>query len=119
MPKIIITNNQLFHIEQEITRLQMEWPGLYLLVQGKLHAFLKATVSERKIFNDKLRAIQGKYIQYDGNDMPIYANEERTAWLFKESVAGRDGQLLTGDQVSEAYEAEATEFFNRSVTINF
>lgn len=115
-----ITNNQLWLIENDLTAVARQSPGIAFLLATKIQQFYSRNEVLLKILHKRVHEIQKKYIVHDDNNQPQYvAGTDNKEWFYLDSVIGKKGQLLTGEAIAAAYTEEVNEFLNRSVTVEF
>lgn len=118
MAKHTLTYQQLLAIDQNLGKIQKEYPALVLLLHVSINNYQRKAAAEVKILYKNLKEIQIKYIETDENGN-LATIKEGAEYKFKESLARPNDPevLLTGDKIKEAYEAEANEFLARQFTL--
>jgi hypothetical protein len=116
-----ITNDQLWNINRDIQRMNKEFPAIAFFLGDKFFRFYNSKDNKflMDVINKRISELQKKYVVHDSEDVAqrVEPGNEQSEWLFLESAIAPDGQLITGDQVKQAYYKEAGEFLSRSVDI--
>lgn len=116
-----LTNEQLWTLANDMRKVQSESPTLSFLLGDKINRFFQVNAMSIKILNSRLGEIQKKYIVHNEQGEPQLAPVEEgkpLTWQYLESAIGKDAQVLTGDAIEKAYEADFNEFMKRSVTVS-
>ncbi|HYC28822.1 MAG TPA: hypothetical protein VEB42_08400 [Chitinophagaceae bacterium] len=118
-----VTYNDLWLIDQDITNIRANMPALWIVLEAKFLTILLGKNNKPHVerLHRRMKEIQKKYIVHDEEDNPVKEVKEGKGpdWKYLESAVGKNGSLLTGDEVEKAYYEEAGEFLKRSVTIEF
>lgn len=106
-----LTYNDLFIIEQDITRKMQQSPAFRLFNYAKIQLFYQQAQPHLDRFQKMLQPIKDKYIDKDANGN--YLQEQTphgNKWKFKHTVSDiKTASILIGDKIIEAYERECTE----------
>lgn len=116
----IITNNELWQIEEDLDKLAKNLPGVYLLLETRIKQFREKNKMSLHILHKKFHEIQKKFIQHDDKNAPmrqLEAEGELKPWLYLESVVVDNGKALIGEEVAKVYLEEANDFLNRSIDV--
>lgn len=112
-----ITYNELWVIEIDAAKVKEQFPSLFFFNENRFTKFFQQNAIHLKALHSRVHDIQRKYIAHDENNNPLRAEGAGGEWQYLESVVGKNGQLLTGDAVAQAYKDEVTAFLNRSITV--
>lgn len=115
-----ITNSFLWQVQNDLLNLQQMMPGLAFILENRIASFFQRNQMNLKILNSRMHEIQKKFIVHNEKNTPQYEEVEEGKpkdWKYVESVAGKDGQLITGSQVKEEYQQQMEEFMQRTVTV--
>ena len=114
-----ITNNALFMLDVEFSAMAEKLPAVAFLLDEKIRRFYTQNMMSLKILHKNMGIIQKRYILHNDEGKAQKAADEKgdMQWIFLESVAAENGELLTGEKVAQAYFEDAGIFLNRSITV--
>ncbi len=104
-----MTNESLWIVEMDISRIKAEFPALALLFDNRFIKFYQDNAMCMRILHKNLHEIQLKHIEHDEKEQPVYADSEEgkpTDWKY---LPGSD---------KEAYMVDYKEFMHRSVKVH-
>lgn len=121
MPKIIMTRNDLYQIDQQIIQLKKSNQALALLLSNRIEQFYIRAALPLNIMRGRFKDIQEKYVQKDDRGNFIVTGEGQNAkWKFIQSKTDLvNARVLDVSMVEEEFNKEVHAFMKQTITLDW
>lgn len=119
-----LTREKLWLIERDVEKINNDSIALSFFLDKQFRSFFQRPGNQKILgeVHSGVHKIQRKYIVHNDKGVPQRKGgdgADANDWIYQESVIDGNGQLLTGDMISQAYINELNAFLQGIVNVEF